>query len=86
MIDIHTLNKKLLAELREIAKELGVPRYQKLKKKDLVYQILDVQAKELSIKKKTEEVRKKRVLNQAITLITIDITVTELKITLNLTV
>ena len=60
MIDIHTLNKKLLAELKEIAKELGVPRYQKLKKKDLVYQILDVQAKELSIKKKTEEVRKER--------------------------
>lgn len=60
MIDIHTLNKKLLAELREIAKELGVPRYQKLKKKDLVYQILDVQAKELSIKKKTEEVRKEK--------------------------
>ena len=47
MIDIHTLNKKLLAELKEIAKELGVPRYQKLKKKDLVYQILDIQAKEL---------------------------------------
>ena len=60
MIDIHTLNKKLLAELKEIAKELGVPRYQKLKKKDLVYQILDIQAKELSIKKKTEEVRKER--------------------------
>ncbi len=60
MIDIHTLNKKLLAELKEIAKELGVPRYQKLKKKDLIYQILDVQATELSIKKKAEETRKER--------------------------
>ena len=60
MIDIHTLNKKLLAELKEIAKELGVPRYQKLKKKDLIYQILDVQATELSIKKKAEESRKER--------------------------
>ena len=60
MIDIHTLNKKLIAELKEIAKDLGVPRYQKLKKKDLVYQILDIQAKELSIKKKAEEVRKEK--------------------------
>ena len=34
MIDIHTLNKKLLPELKEIAKDLGVPRYQKLKKQN----------------------------------------------------
>ena len=32
MFDIHSLNKKLSPELREIAKNLGVPRYQKLKK------------------------------------------------------
>ena len=35
MIDIHTLNKKLLPELKDIAKDLGVPRYQKLKKQEL---------------------------------------------------
>ena len=45
MIDIHTLNNKLLPELKEIAKNLGVPRYQKLKKQELVYEILDFQAK-----------------------------------------
>ncbi|MGC6470763.1 MAG: transcription termination factor Rho [Flavobacteriales bacterium] len=60
MIDIHTLNKKLLPELKEIAKELGVPRYQKLKKKDLVYQILDVQATQLSIEKKSVENKPKQ--------------------------
>ena len=52
MIDIHTLNKKLLPELKDIAKDLGVPRYQKLKKQELVYEILDVQAKQLSVEKK----------------------------------
>ena len=59
MIDIHTLNKKLLPELKEIAKDLGVPRYQKLKKQELVYEILDVQAKQLSVEKKSEEAKKK---------------------------
>ena len=48
MIDIHTLNKKLLPELKDIAKKIGVPRFQKLKKQELVYEILDAQAKELS--------------------------------------
>ena len=60
MIDIHTLNKKLLQELKDIAKDLGVPRYQKLKKQELVYEILDVQAKQLSVEKKSEEARKQR--------------------------
>jgi transcription termination factor Rho len=60
MIDIHTLNKKLLPELKDIAKDLGVPRYLKLKKQELVYEILDVQAKQLSVEKKSEEARKQR--------------------------
>ena len=59
MIDIHTLNKKLLPELKDIAKDLGVPRYQKLKKQELVYEILDVQAKQLSVEKKSEEAKSK---------------------------
>jgi transcription termination factor Rho len=64
MIDIHTLNKKLLPELKEIAKTLGVPRYQKLKKQELVYEILDVQATQLSLEKKTEEAKKKVAQNK----------------------
>ena len=55
MIDIHTLNKKLLPELKTIAKDLGVPRYQKLKKQELVYEILDIQAKQLSIDQKSQK-------------------------------
>ena len=64
MIDIHTLDKKLLPELKEIAKTLGVPRYQKLKKQELVYEILDVQATQLSLEKKTEEAKKKVAQNK----------------------
>lgn len=44
MYDIIELNKKLVGELREIAKKLEIKKSDKLKKEDLVYQILDQQA------------------------------------------
>ena len=44
MYDILELKSKLLPALQEIAKNLNVPKYRTLKKMDLVYQILDVQA------------------------------------------
>lgn len=44
MFDISELNAKELPELREIAKTLHVSGFNSLKKSDLVYQILDVQA------------------------------------------
>jgi len=44
MYDIIELNGKSLPELQEIAKQLNVPKYEKLMKQDLVYQILDTQA------------------------------------------
>ena len=44
MYDILELNKKLLPELREIAKELNIKRVESFKKQDLVYKILDTQA------------------------------------------
>ena len=51
MYDILELNKKLLQELREIAKELDIKRVESLKKQDLVYKILDQQAINASEKK-----------------------------------
>ena len=60
MFDIHLLNKKLIPELKEIAKELGVPKYQKLKKQELVYEILDVQATQASLYKNKEEEPKRQ--------------------------
>ena len=44
MFEITQLKEKKLSELHEIAKELKISRYSSLKKLDLVYQILDVQA------------------------------------------
>lgn len=44
MYDIIELNKKLVGELREIATQLDVKKADKLKKEDLIYQILDQQA------------------------------------------
>ncbi len=44
MYDILELNKKLVPELREIAKELNIKRVESYKKQDLVYKILDTQA------------------------------------------
>ncbi|MFS4456106.1 transcription termination factor Rho [Maribacter sp. 2304DJ31-5] len=44
MFEISDLKSKKLPELQEIAKELNVPKFKTLKKLDLVYQILDLQA------------------------------------------
>ena len=46
MFDISELKSKKLPELQEIAKGIKVPKYRTLKKLDLVYKILDVQAAE----------------------------------------
>jgi transcription termination factor Rho len=44
MYDILSLNEKTLLELREISKNLGFKKVEKLSKQDLIYQILDHQA------------------------------------------
>lgn len=56
MFDILELNKKLLPELREIAKGLQIKRVESLKKQDLIYKILDQQAISIipSVPKKVE--------------------------------
>lgn len=52
MYDIIELNGKLLTELKEIAKDLDIPKINNLKKQDLIYKILDHQA--LNPETKTE--------------------------------
>ena len=44
MYDIIELNNKLVTELRDIAKDLDIPKYEKLLKQELIYKILDYQA------------------------------------------
>lgn len=55
MYDIVALNSKLVGELREIARDLNIPKFDTLKKQELVYKILDAQAVG-GAKKTTEEV------------------------------
>lgn len=55
MYDILELSKKLLPELREIAKGLKIKRTESLKKQDLIYKILDQQAIEATEKKMTRK-------------------------------
>ena len=52
MFEIETLKAKKLTDLQEIAATLKIARYKTLKKQDLIYQILDLQAQ------KPEEVAK----------------------------
>ena len=55
MYDILELNKKLVPELREIAKELNIKKIESFKKQDLIYKILDQQAIVASEMKTTEK-------------------------------
>jgi len=62
MYDIITLNSKLVGELRQIAKELEIPKYEKLIKRDLIYKILDQQALRHPVKEREvkEQYQQKR--------------------------
>ncbi len=44
MYDIVELNSKLLNDLKDIAKQLNIPKIESMKKQDLIYRILDQQA------------------------------------------
>lgn len=59
MYDILELNKKLLPELKAIAKELKIKRVDSIKKKDLIYKILDQQAI-LASEIKTDDKKEKK--------------------------
>ncbi len=58
MYDILELNKKLLTELRQVAKELNVKRVESFKKQDLIYKILDEQAIQVTESKKAPKKEK----------------------------
>jgi len=41
MYDILELNKKLLPELKDIAKDMNIKKIENLRKQELIYRILD---------------------------------------------
>jgi len=55
MYDILELNQKTVVELKELAKKLEIKKFQKLKKEDLIYQILDHQAIRPEVVKEEKE-------------------------------
>ena len=55
MYDILELNKKLVTELRDIAKQLNIKKSESLRKQDLVYKILDQQAIDATDAKKVDK-------------------------------
>jgi transcription termination factor Rho len=68
MYDIIELNNKLVTELRDIAKELNIPKHEKLLKQELIYKILDYQAlnpTENKSGRKTETKKKDKEVNKA---------------------
>ena len=58
MYILENLNAKKVADLKTIAKELNIPKYEKLKKQELAYAILDHQAE--NEKPQQEPVKKNR--------------------------
>ncbi len=63
MYDIIELNSKLVADLRQIAKGLNIPKADKQLKQDLIYKILDHQA--LNPSKEVLDEEKKRLLDKS---------------------
>lgn len=60
MYDILELTSKLLPELKEIAKNLGVHKVDSYRKKELIYKILDLQAIKASNEQSNNDKSKKR--------------------------
>ena len=65
MFEISDLKAKKLPELQQIAKDLNVPKFKALKKLDLVYQILDVQASNPNSVRETVSALEKKVSKPA---------------------
>jgi len=66
MFEIEELKEKKLLELQEIAQKIDVPKFRQLKKLDLVYQILEVQAANPKLVKEiaspTNKPKRKRII------------------------
>ena len=68
MYDIKELNDKKVDELKALAKELSIAGYNKLKKEDLVYKILDTQAEQpQAVKKENPKPKAPKVVKKSAT-------------------
>ncbi|MCK0205911.1 transcription termination factor Rho [Ornithobacterium rhinotracheale] len=60
MFDLNELTSKKVAELRDIAKDMGLKGFQPLKKQELIYLILDQQASNAVAQKSTSDRNKQK--------------------------
>lgn len=60
MYDILQLNDMLVPELRDLAESLGLQKYKRLNKKDLIYKILDAQAVQSDAAKASQSTKEKK--------------------------
>jgi transcription termination factor Rho len=85
MYDILELNSKLVNDLKDIAQKLEVGGFDKLKKQDLIYQILDQQAvvtaKETKVVAKKAPNKKPRVEKKPVKVVNKEKPITEVKTT-----
>ena len=58
MYKLEELNNSKVSDLKDIAKKLNIPKYEKLKKTDLAYAILDYQAEHNNQTEKKEKLSK----------------------------
>src|SRR5690625_534953 len=59
MYDILQLNDMLVHEIHDLAEKLGIEKYKRLNKKDLIYKILDAQAVQSETKPSSKETKDK---------------------------
>ena len=64
MYKLEELNNSKVSELKDIAKKLEIKNYDKLKKLDLAYAILDHQAEHIILHKQIMKVKIKKLQNQ----------------------
>jgi transcription termination factor Rho len=69
MYKLEELNNSKVTELKEIAKKLNISNYEKLKKLDLAYAILDHQAEQNEVTKTLPNQVLNKVLNQVLNLL-----------------
>ena len=59
MYKLEELNNKKVADLKKIGEELSIPKFEKLKKQELIYAILDHQAENSKMKPENSKMKKK---------------------------
>ena len=58
MYKLEELNNKKVADLKKIGEELSIPKFEKLKKQELIYAILDHQAENSKMKPENSKMKK----------------------------